>query len=110
MTVNRIDSFEAWVRSVEKRIVRLERKPLGGGAGGGGGGAVGAAYNLVFLNGVSAANPPVGVSSQAFVVGSFTFESGEEVGMAVSMIAGVAWVRAPVSDGTYPSTLIFVEP
>lgn len=110
MTANRVDTFEAWIRSVEKRVIRLERKPRSGGGGTGGGEAIGGFYRLPFKNGVGSANLPAGVVSNAYVVGSFTFTSGQEVGLAVSIVSGIARVRAPVSDGTYDTTLIFVNP
>jgi len=111
MTANRIDDFESWVRSVEKRVTRLERKPRTEGGGGGPATAHGALYQGVpFINGEAVANLPSNVPSHWYVVGGFTFESGEEVGIAVSVNGDVANIRAAVSDGDYDLVLAFVAP
>lgn len=104
----RVKDFESWTRQVERRIDRLERLPRGGGGGGSGNGVVGAFYNLPFVNGEAFARPPAGAEIAGYVVGAFTFTSGQEVGIASSMHNGIAYVRAPVSDGTYGTTLIYV--
>jgi len=121
MTANRITNFETWLRSVEKRISRLERRPIGSGGGGGGGGggvdggggfpitegATGWAGSAVFTNGVaniaiSNTKHPVGV------LAGFNATSGESAPMNATATTSTVTLRATVTDGSYPVTILFL--
>lgn len=122
MTANRITNFETWLRSVEKRITRLERRPIGsgGGDGGGGGGDVGGggglpitegatgwAGNAVFTSGV--ANISISNTKQpAGVLAGFNAASGEAAPVTATATMSQVTLRSQITNGSYPVTILFL--
>lgn len=113
MTTNRVVDFESWVRTVEKRITRLERRPLGGGGGGGGIAPTpvvmtGWAGTVAFNGGVATV-PIQGSAPPSGVLAGFSATSGESAAIAASVASSVVTLRATVTNGSYPVMILFFD-
>jgi len=115
MMGRRVDDFESWTRHIEKRVLRLERRPIGGSGGTSSPGAgISNAFVQVasasFTGGSASVTALNGVPSGAVAFASFSFDAGIEAGVSASYDGSQVNLRASVSDGVRPVHIFYVVP
>jgi len=115
MTGRRVTDFESWTRDMEKRVLRLERRPIGG-SGGTSSPGIGISNAFVqvasalFTNGSAFVTPLPGIPLGAVAFASFSYAAGLEVGVAAAYDGAQVSLRAAVSDGARPVHIFYVVP